>query len=220
MVEKFGIGQPVPRTEDPRLLTGGGRYMDDNVLAGETRAYILRSPFAHARINSIDTSAAKTAPGVLTVLTGADYVADGFGIPECTPKRKRRDGSPMFEPVNRPLCVDEVRMVGDYVALVVVETLEQAKDAAELIEDDYEPLPSVSTPYEAAQDGAPVVWPEAGDNICFVHRAGDKAATEAGFAKADHVVREMLPVNRSAHATMEPRGVICDYDRRNGKWTV
>jgi carbon-monoxide dehydrogenase large subunit len=220
MVEKFGIGQPVPRTEDPRLLTGGGRYMDDNVLAGETRAYILRSPFAHAKINSIDTSAAKTSPGVLTVLTGADYVADGFGIPECSPKRKRRDGSPMFEPVNRPLCLDEVRMVGDYVALVVAETLEQAKDAAELIEVDYEPLPSISTPYEAAQEGAPVVWPEAGNNICFVHQAGDKAATEAGFAKADHIVREMLPVNRSAHATMEPRGVICDYDRRNGKWTV
>jgi carbon-monoxide dehydrogenase large subunit len=220
MVEKFGVGQPVPRTEDPRLLTGGGRYMDDNSLTGEVRAYILRSPHAHANIRSIDTTAAKQAPGVLTVLTGEDYSADGFGFPECTPKKQRRDGSPMYEPVNRPLVLGQVKMVGDYVALVVAETLDQAKDAAELIEVDYEPLPSISTPYEAVQPGAPTVWDDAADNICFVHKVGDKAATDAAFAAADHVIREMLPVNRSAHATMEPRGVIGDYDRRNGKWTI
>ena len=130
MARKFGIGQPVPRTEDPRLLTGRGRYMDDNALSRETRAYILRSPHAHAKILAMDTSAAKAAPGVIDILVGQDYVDDGHGILECTPKQKRRDGSPMFEPDNRVLVLDEVKMVGDYVALVIAETLDQARDAS------------------------------------------------------------------------------------------
>ena len=220
MVQKFGIGQPVPRYEDPRLLTGGGQYMDDNTLPRQTRAYILRSPFAHAKIRSMDISAAKAAPGVIEVLTGQDYVDDGYGILECTPKRKRRDGTPMYEPARRVLVLDEVKMVGDYVAMVIAETLEQAKDAAELIEVDYEPLPAVATPYEAAQPGAPKVWDESEDNICFVHLVGDKEATDAAIAKAAHVVKGRLPVNRSAHATMEPRGAIGDYDAARDFWTL
>lgn len=220
MVEKFGIGQPVPRTEDPRLLTGGGRYMDDNTLPRETRAFILRSPFAHAKIRSMDVSAAKAAPGVIEVLTGQDYVDDGYGILQCTPKRKRRDGTPMYEPARRVLVLDEVKMVGDYVALVIAETLEQAKDAAELIEVDYDPLPTVSTPYEAAQPGAPKVWDESEDNICFVHLCGDKEATDSAFERAAHVVKGRLPVNRSAHATMEPRGAIGHYDSARDFWTL
>ena len=220
MVQKFGIGQPVPRYEDPRLLTGGGKYMDDNSLPRQARGYILRSPFAHARIRSIDISAAKSASGVIDVLTGQDYVDDGFGELECTPKRKRRDGQPMYEPVRRVLVLDEVKMVGDYVALVIAETLEQAKDAAELIEVDYEPLPSVSNPYEAAKPGAPKVWEESPDNICFVHLVGDKQATDAAMAGAAHIVKGRLPVNRSAHATMEPRGAIGDYDSARDFWTL
>ena len=220
MVQKFGIGQPVPRYEDPRLLTGGGKYMDDNSLPRQARGYILRSPFAHARIRSIDISAAKSASGVIDVLTGQDYVDDGFGELECTPKRKRRDGQPMYEPVRRVLVLDEVKMVGDYVALVIAETLEQAKDAAELIEVDYEPLPSVSSPYEAAKPGAPKVWEESQDNICFVHLVGDKQATDAAMASAAHIVKGRLPVNRSAHATMEPRGAIGDYDSARDFWTL
>ena len=220
MVQKFGIGQPVPRYEDPRLLTGGGKYMDDNSLPRQARGYILRSPFAHARIRSIDISAAKSASGVIDVLTGQDYVGDGFGELECTPKRKRRDGQPMYEPVRRVLVLDEVKMVGDYVALVIAETLEQAKDAAELIEVDYEPLPSVSSPYEAAKPGAPKVWEESQDNICFVHLVGDKQATDAAMASAAHIVKGRLPVNRSAHATMEPRGAIGDYDSARDFWTL
>ena len=220
MVQKFGIGQPVPRYEDPRLLTGGGKYMDDNSLPRQARGYILRSPFAHARIRSIDISAAKSALGVIDVLTGQDYVDDGFGELECTPKRKRRDGQPMYEPVRRVLVLDEVKMVGDYVALVIAETLEQAKDAAELIEVDYEPLPSVSSPYEAAKPGAPKVWEESQDNICFVHLVGDKQATDAAMASAAHIVKGRLPVNRSAHATMEPRGAIGDYDSARDFWTL
>ena len=220
MVQKFGIGQPVPRYEDPRLLTGGGKYMDDNSLPRQARGYILRSPFAHARIRSIDISAAKSASGVIDVLTGQDYVEDGFGELECTPKRKRRDGQPMYEPVRRVLVLDEVKMVGDYVALVIAETIEQAKDAAELIEVDYEPLPSVSGPYEAAKPGAPKVWEESQDNICFVHLVGDKQATDAAMASAAHIVKGRLPVNRSAHATMEPRGAIGDYDSARDFWTL
>ncbi|MEK9692399.1 MAG: xanthine dehydrogenase family protein molybdopterin-binding subunit [Rhodospirillaceae bacterium] len=220
MVQKFGIGQPVPRYEDPRLLTGGGKYMDDNSLPRQARGYILRSPFAHARIRSIDISAAKSASGVIDVLTGQDYVEDGFGELECTPKRKRRDGQPMYEPVRRVLVLDEVKMVGDYVALVIAETIEQAKDAAELIEVDYEPLPSVSNPYEAAKPGAPKVWEESQDNICFVHLVGDKQATDAAMASAAHIVKGRLPVNRSAHATMEPRGAIGDYDSARDFWTL
>jgi carbon-monoxide dehydrogenase large subunit len=220
MVQKFGIGQPVPRYEDPRLLTGGGKYMDDNSLPRQARGYILRSPFAHARLHSIDISAAKSASGVIDVLTGQDYVEDGFGELECTPKRKRRDGQPMYEPVRRVLVLDEVKMVGDYVALVIAETIEQAKDAAELIEVDYEPLPSVSNPYEAAKPGAPKVWEESQDNICFVHLVGDKQATDAAMASAAHLVKGRLPVNRSAHATMEPRGAIGDYDSARDFWTL
>ncbi len=103
MVEKFGVGQPVPRFEDPRLLTGGGRYMDDNQLPNETRAYILRSPYAHAKILSMDLTAAKAAPGVVEILTGQDYIDDGHGALKCSPVQKQRDGSRMFEPDNPPL---------------------------------------------------------------------------------------------------------------------
>jgi carbon-monoxide dehydrogenase large subunit len=219
-MEKFGIGQPVPRTEDPRLLTGGGNYLDDVTLPRQARAHILRSPHAAAKILSIDTAAAKDAPGVLAVLTAEDYEADGYGVPKCTPKRKTRDGKPMFEPYNRSLVSGCVRMVGDYVALVVAETLEQAKDAAELIEVDYEILPSVTSAYQAIQPGAPLVWDECKDNICFVHLVGDKEATDRAFADAPVTVRQWLPVNRSAHVTMEPRGAIGEYDSRSKRWTL
>ena len=219
-LEKFGIGQPVPRTEDPRLLTGGGNYFDDFSLPNQTRAFILRSPHAHAKINSIDTSAATAAPGVIAVLTAEDYEADGYGIPECLPKRRKRDGSPMHEPRNAPLVRDQVKMVGDYVALVVAETLNQARDAAEQIAVDYRPLPSVSAPLAALAPGAPLVWEDCENNICFIHLVGDKAATDAAFEKADHVIAHRLPVNRSAHMTMEPRGAMGDYDRRTDQWTL
>ena len=217
---QFGVGQGVPRFEDPRLLTGRGNYTDDFVLPRQARGYILRSPHAHAKILKLDTAKAKAAPGVLLVLTAEDYKADGLGVPECTPKRKRRDGTPMFEPKNWPLVSGHVKMVGDYVAMIVAETLDQAKDAAELVEVEYAPLPSVSNPWEACQPGAPLVWADCPNNICFVHQEGNKAATDAAFAKADVVVRHMLPVNRSAHITMEPRGAMGDYDPRSRQWTL
>src|ERR1700758_4501586 len=142
---EFAIGQSVARFEDPRLLRGGGRYVGDIVLPGMVFGHVLRSPHAHARIRAIDVSRAKAAPGVLAVLTGADWAASGWGDLPVPGGLKRRDGS-VFRPPYPALAKDRVRFVGDYVAFVVAESQHQALDAAELIEVDYEPLPaSVST---------------------------------------------------------------------------
>jgi len=217
---EFAIGQAVPRFEDPRLLRGGGRYVDDIVLPGMAFGHVLRSPHAHARIRSIDTSAAKAAPGVLTVLTGADWIASGWGDLPVPGTHKRRDGSPNFKPPYPALVKDRVRWVGDYVAFVVAETKHQAADAAELIEVDYEPLPAVVSTAEAANPGAPLVWEDCKDNICFTAIHGDKAATEAAFAKAAHVVRQRLVINRVTTASMEPRGSIGDYNPASDSYTI
>ena len=184
---EFAIGQSVPRFEDPRLVKGGGRYVGDMVLPGMVFGYVLRSPHAHARIRSIDTSKAKAAPGVLAVLTGQDWQASGWGDLPVPDGLKRRDGS-VFRPPYPALTKDRARWVGDYVAFVVAETYHQALDAAELIVADYEPLPAIVSTADASADGAPRVWEGCPDNIGFVQLFGDKAATEAAFAKADHVV--------------------------------
>ena len=183
---KFGIGQSVRRLEDPRLLTGGGRYTDDTKLnAPAARMYVLRSPHAHADIKKIDTSAAAKAPGVLLVLTGQDVKKADFGDVPCLVPLENRDGSPRGETPRPMLVLDRVRHVGDPVALVVAETLEQAKDAAELIEVDYDARPHVVGTFEAAQPGAPLVHDHIKDNIVFDWHMGDQAKTDAAFAKAD-----------------------------------
>src|SRR6266850_6436021 len=150
--------------------------------------YVLRSQHAHARIVSLNTDKAKAAPGVLAVLTGADWEASGFGDLPVPGGLKRRDGSPLYRPPYPALVKDRVRWVGDYVAFVVAETPYQAMDAAELIEVDYEPLPAITSTAEATGPGAPRVWDDCPDNICFVEIEGDKAATEAAFGRASHVV--------------------------------
>ena len=141
---KFGIGQPVRRYEDVRLLTGRGHYQDDVTQPRQTWCVFVRSPHAHAKIGGIETAAAKTSPGVVAIYTGADYAGDGLGMPKANMPRKKRDGSPMFAPQRPPIVVDRARYVGDIVAMVVAETLEQAKDAAELVVVDYEALPAVT----------------------------------------------------------------------------
>src|SRR5271155_2422374 len=161
---KFGIGQPVRRYEDVRLLTGRGHYQDDNVMPRQAWCIFVRSPHAHALIRGIDTAEAKTAPGVAAVYTAADYVADGIAMPKANMPRKKRDGSPMFAPQRPALIGDRVRYVGDPVAMVIAETLAQAKDAAELVVVDYDPLPSVTSVAAAADPDAPRVWDE-NDNI-------------------------------------------------------
>src|ERR1700739_2651175 len=153
---EFGIGQGVPRFEDPRLVKGEGRYVGDMAFPGMAFGHVLRSPHAHARIRSIDVAAAKAAPGVLAVLTGADWQASGFGDLPVPGGLKRRDGSPMYRPPFPALVKDRVRWAGDYVACVVAESYHQAMDAAELIEIDYDALPAVTATADAPEPGTPL----------------------------------------------------------------
>ena len=208
---EFAIGQGVPRFEDPRLVRGGGRYIDDVVYPGMAFGVVLRSPHGHAKIKSINTDAAKAAPGVLTVITAADWKKAGLGELPSHTGLKRRDGSPMFKASYPVLAEDHVRWVGDPVAFVVAETTAQAADAAEMIEVDYEPLPAVVSTAKATEPGVAKVWDGCADNICFVELLGDKAATDAAFAKAAHVVKHRFVINRVTAAAMEPRGAVGVY---------
>ena len=210
---KFGIGQAVRRVEDQRFLSGQGRYVDDISLPGQCHGVTVLSPHAHARIKRIDASKAKAAPGVLAVLTGADCAADHLGsftahlMPEDFGAPK---GHRTFQPL---LNADKVRFVGDRVAFVVAETLAQARDAAELIEIDYEPLPAVVTLEDAAKDGAPKVWEDCPQgNVGFRLMFGNKEATDAAFASARHVVKLRVENNRLSPVSMEPRVAIGDYN--------
>ncbi len=217
---EFAIGQSVPRFEDPRLIRGGGRYIDDIVLPGMAFGCVVRSPHAHANIRAIDPAKAKAAPGVLAVITGADWAASGFGDLPVPDGLQRSDGSPMSRPRYPALARDRVRFVGDPVAFVVAETRAQAMDAAELVAVDYAPLPAIVSTADAAAPGAPRVWDDCPDNICFVAQFGDKAAADAAFARAAHVVRHRFVINRVTAASMEPRGGVGDYNAADGRYTL
>jgi carbon-monoxide dehydrogenase large subunit len=218
---KFGIGQAVRRVEDQRFLQGLGRYVDDITLPGMCHGVTVLSPHAHARIKRIDVSKAKAAPGVLCVLTGADAVADKLGtftahlMPEDFGAPK---GHRTFQPV---LVADRVRFVGDRVAFVVAETLTQARDAAELVEIDYEPLPAVVELEDSAKDGAAKVWDDCPQgNVGFRLMFGNKDATDAAFAAAKHVVKLRVENNRLSPVTMEPRVAIGDYSAADDQYTL
>ena len=213
---QFGIGQAVTRFEDRRLLQGGGRYLDDVNLPGQAHGVLVRSMHAHAALRRVDVKAALKAPGVLAVFTGAD-VAD-LGTMQMTLKRKRPDGSPMFAPPHRGLAQGRARYVGDPIALVVAQTRAQAEDAAELVEVDYAPLPSVTATADAI-GGAPV-WDECPDNVSNLFEAGDKAATDAAFAAAARVVRRRYVITRVHAQYMEPRGVIGTWDPAEERYTL
>jgi carbon-monoxide dehydrogenase large subunit len=217
---EFAIGQGVPRFEDPRLIQGGGTYTDDIKLPNMAHGIVLRSQHAHARIKSIDATAAKAAPGVLAVLTAADVKANGYGELPTHHNLKRRGGEPMYKQSYPILADGFVRWVGDSIAFVVAETVAQALDAAELIEVDFEVLPSVTSTADAVKPGAPKVWADAPDNISFVELIGDKAATEAAFEKAAHVVKHKFVINRVTAATMEPRGAVGDFHKASGRYTI
>ncbi|HIM45286.1 MAG TPA: xanthine dehydrogenase family protein molybdopterin-binding subunit, partial [Alphaproteobacteria bacterium] len=217
---EYALGQSVLRSEDPRLLRGGGRYVDDLALPGMVFGHVLRSPHAHARIVSIATALAAAAPGVLAVLTGADWANSGYGDLPTGAGQKRRDGSALYVPPYPALVADQVRRVGDYVAFVIAETKDQAKDAAELIEVEYETLAHIASTADATKPGAALVWDDCPENICFVHLGGDKEATDAAFEKADHVIRETFFINRVTAATMEPRGSIGCYDATEDHYTI
>ena len=224
------IGERVRREEDYRLLTGKGRYVEDVPAIGAARGYVLRSPHAHARIVSIDAEPAKAAPGILAVLTGADLRRRGLGTLRPLVPRRKRDGSAGFACPQPLLVQDRVRYVGDPVAFVVAESLHQAKDAAELIQVEYEPLPATATADAALAPGAPVVWEQNPGNEAFTHSAGDKAATDAAFARAARVVRHQvvndLPLGRSVDEALrmvkalqftEKHGEVCPANWTKGK---
>jgi carbon-monoxide dehydrogenase large subunit len=214
------IGQAVKRKEDFRFLTGGGNYTDDINRPGQTYAYIVRSPHAHANIKKIDKSAAAKAPGVVAIFTGADYAADKKGGLPCGWLINSKDGSPMVEPPHPPLVPDRVRHVGDQVAVVIAETRDQAKSAAELLSIDYEELPAIISTGDAAKPGAPQVWEQAKNNTCYDWHIGDKAATDAAFAKAAHVTKIDIVNQRLIPNAMEPRAAIGDFDRATGDYTL
>ena len=217
---EFALGQPVSRFEDQRLLCGGGRFVDDTKLPRMVHGVVLRSPHAHADILSIDATAAMAAPGVLDILTGADWEASGWGDLPVGVGRKRRDGSPLYRCRYPALVKERVRWVGDYVAFVVADTSEHAHDAAELIEVEYQPLPAITSTNDASKPGAPLVWDDCPDNICFVELAGDEAAVDAAFASAAHVVEHSFVINRVTAAATEPRGCIGDYDPSEDHYTI
>ena len=214
------IGTPVRRREDYRFLTGQGTYTDDINRPGQFYAYILRSPHADARIAGIDTSAAASAPGVVAVYTGKDMAADGVGGLPCGWQVHSKDGSPMIEPPHPPLVIDRVRHVGDQVAVVIAETLAQAREAAELIQVDYVEEPAAIDPMEALKPGSAQVWPEAPGNLCYDWHLGDLTAVEAAFAKAARIVRLDLTNNRLVPNAMEPRAAIGEFNRATGEHTL
>src|SRR5258708_23146069 len=214
---EFGIGQPVRRFEDTRLLRGRGQYVNDVNRPGQAYAVLLRSPHAHAQIGAIDTAAAKAAPGVLGVYTNADYAADGLGTTAPTLKRSRPDGKPMFGRVHPVLAKDRVRFVGEPIALIVAGTLAEAKDAPELVAVDYEPLPAVVSTADAATAGSPAVWDECPDNDSHVWEGRDPRATDAAFSAAAHVVRRRYVITRGHAQFMEPRGALGEYDEHQDR---
>jgi aerobic carbon-monoxide dehydrogenase large subunit len=218
-VNKFGIGQPVPRIEDPRFITGRGRYVDDFDLPQQCHGVAVMSPHAHARIKRIDAEKAKAAPGVLGVLTGADAAADKLGG-FAPPMPEDMGGPKGFRTVRAILEGGKVRTVGDRVAFVVAETATQARDAAELIEIDYEPLPAVVGVEDAIKPGAAAVWEEAPNNIAFTLMMGNKDATDAAFANAAHVVTVKLQNTRITANSIEPRAAIGQYHPDSDSYTL
>ena len=215
-----GIGASVRRKEDQRFLNGKGNYTDDINRPGQTYASIKRSDRPHAKIISIDTAAAKAAPGVLAVFTGADLDAEEIGGLPCGWQIHNKDGSPMAEPKHPVLAVGKVRHVGDPIAVVIAETRQQAKDAAELLVIELEDLPAVANVRDAIAPGAPAVHDDAPGNVCYDWHLGDKAMTDAAFATAHKIVRLDLLNNRLIPNAMEPRSAVGDYDVNSGDYTL
>ncbi len=217
---KFGLAQPVRRIEDPRLLKGDGRYTDDITPPGTLIGVVLRSPHAHARITAIDTSRARTVPGVVAVYTHADLAEDGIGGLPCAVPLKNRDGSPRFDPPHPVLADGMVRHVGDPVAFIVAETAQAARDGAEAVDVAYDILPAITDLARATQADAPLVWAGAARNICFDWETGDRAKTEALFAKAAHVTRLTVVNNRVVVNSMEARAALAEFDARDARWRL
>jgi carbon-monoxide dehydrogenase large subunit len=216
---KFGIGQPVHRKEDPRLLRGEGRYADDVDLPGQACARVVRSPHAHGRLRGIEVAAAMAVPGVLAVYTAADFARAGYGAIVCKLPLKNVDGSPLFAPPRPIFATDRVRYVGEPIAMVVAENAHAAQDAAQLVELDVEPLPAVVDPEAALAADAPGVHERHG-NVCLDWRFGDHEAAARAFADAAHVARVRVVSNRVVVAAMEPRAALGAYEPEQDRFTL
>jgi carbon-monoxide dehydrogenase large subunit len=222
------IGQPMPRNEDARLLTGKGRFTDDFSIPGQAHAVMVRSPHPHARIVSINTAAALAMPGVLGVFTGADVAADGLKpVPHDPVPKTKYDmklagpgGTPIFIGPHMLMPADKARHVGEAVAMVVAETEAQAQDAAEAVEVDYVVLPFVVDQREAIKPGHAPVWDETHDNVFVDTTFGDVAATDRAFASAAHVVKMDIYIPRVTGVTIEPRSALGDYDAATGRYLL
>jgi carbon-monoxide dehydrogenase large subunit len=219
-LERFAIGQPVPRSEDPVLLRGEGHYADDVSLPGQAYAVMVRSSHAHGVIRKIDAMAARSMPGVLGVYTAADLEAAGIGPLPARQIMNNRDGTPMLSPVRHALATDKVRHVGEALAAVVGKTLAEAKDAAEAVEVEIEPLPAVTTPSAAAAPRAPTLYDDVPDNVGLDFHFGDSDKVAAAFADAAHVTRLQLRNNRIVVNAMEPRSALAQFDPARQHWTL
>jgi carbon-monoxide dehydrogenase large subunit len=217
---RYSISQPVRQVEAPRLMKGEGRYTDDILLDRQAYAVFLRSPHAHAEIVSIDASSAKAMPGVIEILTGEDWAADGLGDVRGLSPAKRRDGSPMYRPPRPGITRDRVRHIGQTVAVVIAESIAEAKDAAEAIAVEYRPLPAHFDTANANLPGAPVIWSECPNNEPVYASKGNREAADKAFASAPHVVKDRFVVNRVAANTMEPRAVVADWDKGRDHYTI
>jgi len=219
-LQKYGVGQPVRRKEDDTLVRGKGRYTDDFNLPGQAYAVVVRSTHAHGIIRSLNTDAARVMPGVLGAWTGKDLDAAGYGPFTCGLPLKSRDGSPLLQTNRQPLATDKVRFVGDPIAFVVAATLAQARDAAEAMEVDIEPLPAVTDPEEAAQPGAPQLYDHIPNNVALDYHYGDMEKVNAAFASAAHVTKVDIENTRVAVVSMEPRVGLASYDKTTERYTI
>jgi len=218
-MEKYGIGQPVRRKEDVRFLTGTGTYIDDITSENLCHAIVLRSPHAHAKIIRIDTGEAENLPGVLAIITPGEWMEQGFQpIPSKSAVNKKIDGSPMNQPPRHCLAIERVRYVGEPVALIVAESVEQARDAAEMVEVDYEELDAVTDQVKALEPDAPLVWDDIERNFCLDFELGDKEGTKKAFEAAEHIITLELRNQRVTAAPIEPRGAIASFDSKTGTY--
>ena len=215
---KFGIGQPAPRAEDPTLVQGRGCYTDDLAVAGQAHGAFLRSPYAHGIIRDLDVSAALEMPGVIAVYTAADLAR--YGPLPCAMAFQSRNGEPMRKPAQPSLAGDRVRYLGQPIALIVAETALQARDAAEAILVDIEPLPVVTSPAEAAAPGAVQVHEDVPGNLALDYLYGDPAAVAEAFDKAAHVTRLDLTNNRVVVSPLEPRAAVAVYEAEEERYTL
>ena len=219
-LQKYGVGQPVRRKEDDTLVRGKGKYTDDFSLPGQAYAWIVRSSHAHGVIRGIGTKAARAMPGVLGIWTGNDLAVAGYNPFTCGLPLKSRDGAPLLQTNRAALAIDKVRFVGDPVACVVAETLAQARDAAEAVELDIEPLPAVTSAEEATRPGAPQLYDHIPGNVALDYHYGDTARIDAAFAGAAHVTRLDIVNTRVAVVSMEPRVALASYDKPSERFTI